>query len=411
MRRAFAGAAALLVVLAAPAAAQTVVGSAFRVDTNDATSGQYGATVATDASGAFVVTWWTQAGVPAGILAQRFDASGNPAGGVFMVQEATALGFVYGPSVAKKPSGDFVVAWMQSPTTAQVWARRFMGSGAPVSGQFRVDAADPGNPARYPRVAYDTNGGFSVVWHQDPEPFAAFQRFDAAGSPKGLPVNVGDFAKFPDIAALPNGSFIVVWYQTSPQQIWGQRLDSTGSSLGGAFRVDTNGTDYTRGPRVAADPAGNFVVVWSTYSGQVAGRRFDSAGGAVGGQFRVDLQGHYGPGFDIGIAAGPAGDFVVTWGRKTGYDREIRARLLSGGEVRVTDGTTATAGTVSVGALGPGRFVVVWRNGATQQPAALLGRDLQAPLSGDADGNGTVDVADVFYLINFLFAGGPAPVL
>src|SRR5262249_2830042 len=26
--------------------------------------------------------------------------------------------------------------------------------------------------------------------------------------------------------------------------------------------------------------------------------------------------------------------------------------------------------------------------------------------SGDVDGNGTVDVADVFYLVNFLFAGG-----
>jgi CSLREA domain-containing protein len=30
--------------------------------------------------------------------------------------------------------------------------------------------------------------------------------------------------------------------------------------------------------------------------------------------------------------------------------------------------------------------------------------------SGDADGNGTLDVADVFYLINYLFAGGPPPV-
>ena len=29
---------------------------------------------------------------------------------------------------------------------------------------------------------------------------------------------------------------------------------------------------------------------------------------------------------------------------------------------------------------------------------------------GDADGNGKADVADVFYLINFLFAGGPPPV-
>jgi hypothetical protein len=30
-------------------------------------------------------------------------------------------------------------------------------------------------------------------------------------------------------------------------------------------------------------------------------------------------------------------------------------------------------------------------------------------LKGDADGNGAIDVADVFYLINNLFAGGPPP--
>jgi hypothetical protein len=29
---------------------------------------------------------------------------------------------------------------------------------------------------------------------------------------------------------------------------------------------------------------------------------------------------------------------------------------------------------------------------------------------GDVNGDGQVNVADVFYLINYLFAGGPAPV-
>ncbi|HKC24099.1 MAG TPA: dockerin type I domain-containing protein [Thermoanaerobaculia bacterium] len=29
--------------------------------------------------------------------------------------------------------------------------------------------------------------------------------------------------------------------------------------------------------------------------------------------------------------------------------------------------------------------------------------------SGDVNGDGLVDVADVFYLINYLFAGGPGP--
>ncbi len=31
-------------------------------------------------------------------------------------------------------------------------------------------------------------------------------------------------------------------------------------------------------------------------------------------------------------------------------------------------------------------------------------------LAGDVNGDGTIDVLDIFYLINFLFAGGPVPV-
>jgi hypothetical protein len=30
-------------------------------------------------------------------------------------------------------------------------------------------------------------------------------------------------------------------------------------------------------------------------------------------------------------------------------------------------------------------------------------------IHGDANGDGVVDIADVFFLINFLFAGGPPP--
>jgi streptogramin lyase len=45
----------------------------------------------------------------------------------------------------------------------------------------------------------------------------------------------------------------------------------------------------------------------------------------------------------------------------------------------------------------------------TEPGADKIGR-LQLHPQGDADGNGRVEVADVFWLINFLFAGGPVPV-
>ena len=45
----------------------------------------------------------------------------------------------------------------------------------------------------------------------------------------------------------------------------------------------------------------------------------------------------------------------------------------------------------------------------TEEAASKIGR-LQLHPSGDANGDGTVTVSDVFYLINFLFGGGPAPI-
>jgi virginiamycin B lyase len=45
----------------------------------------------------------------------------------------------------------------------------------------------------------------------------------------------------------------------------------------------------------------------------------------------------------------------------------------------------------------------------TENGTHKIGR-LRLRPQGDVDGNGQIDVADVFYLINFLFAGGPVPV-
>jgi hypothetical protein len=41
---------------------------------------------------------------------------------------------------------------------------------------------------------------------------------------------------------------------------------------------------------------------------------------------------------------------------------------------------------------------------------ALFAGGPQPVCSGDVNNDGKLDVADVFYLINYLFAGGPAPV-
>jgi streptogramin lyase len=77
----------------------------------------------------------------------------------------------------------------------------------------------------------------------------------------------------------------------------------------------------------------------------------------------------------------------------------------------ITHDGVVTEYPVPTAAGGPFAIVVgpdgsVW---FTEEAASKIGR-LQLHPSGDANGDGSVTVSDVFYLINFLFGGGPAPI-
>ena len=91
-----------------------------------------------------------------------------------------------------------------------------------------------------------------------------------------------------------------------------------GDPQGPEFRVNTYTTNQQLFPSVAADSAGNFVVVWHELSpGQdgsdfgIFGQRYDSSGAPLGPEFRVNT---YTP---------P----VSTSGRRLGLRRQLRRRL------------------------------------------------------------------------------------
>ena len=68
------------------------------------------------------------------------------------------------------------------------------------------------------------------------------------------------------MASDPLGNFVVVWASDtldgSDKGIFGQRYLGSGVPVGPEFRVNTFTTNYQSQPSVAADPSGNFVVVW-----------------------------------------------------------------------------------------------------------------------------------------------------
>ena len=96
-----------LVLLPRGAGAQgDPIGPEFQVNTYT-TGGQFGASVAADSSGRFVVVWTSQDGPIAGIFGQRYDSGGAPLGPEFRVNTYSTA-FAYLPAVAADPSGNFV---------------------------------------------------------------------------------------------------------------------------------------------------------------------------------------------------------------------------------------------------------------------------------------------------------------
>jgi hypothetical protein len=121
--------------------------------------------------------------------------------------------------------------------------------------------------------------------------------------PQGNPVgpefrvntNTSGLQARPAIATDSAGNFVVVWNSgtTTDYDVFGQRYASSGVPLGPEFRVNDDTLGSHSAPAVAADSAGNFVVVWHFGGVGVVGQRYASSGALLGTQFGVSsLPGH-----------------------------------------------------------------------------------------------------------------------
>jgi hypothetical protein len=321
---------ALVVVARAGWPQGNPVGPEFRVNSYTMFNQERPA-VAADPSGSFVVVWNTYgSGDAAGVFGQRFDSAGAALGPEFRVNTFTT-GLQTDPSIAVDASGNFVVAWRTfSPGGGDydIVAQRYAGSGAPLGAEFRVSSYFP-NAQAAPSVAADATGNFVVVWqseNQDGSMQGIFgQRYLSSGVPLGSEFLVNTYTTsnqyLPSVAADPSGNFVVVWTSYTQdghgEGVFGQRYASSGAALGPEFRVNTFTTQFQIRPSVAVDSSGNFVAIWdsTTQDGEIDGifgQRYAGSGAPMGPEFRVNTFTTSYQG-DPSVAADPLGRFVVVW--------------------------------------------------------------------------------------------------
>lgn len=264
--------------------------------------------------------------------------------------------------------------------------------------------ADLGSPQRAnvvtaldqqrPAVALNDRGDGVVVWEsfgEDGSHFGIFARRYRNGAPVGGSFRVNTFTTgrqdAPDVAMDAAGRFVVVWrssLQDGPGgTIYGQRFTPEGLADGAEFQIGPSDSDFdSQGePRVAMNPDGAFVVVWSTRQiSQLAitlGRNDIEEAGIQARAFGPDGQAQprvinvFGPRAqvavrrpDVGIAAN--GAFAVTWVSNS-EPLGIRLRSFSALGLPLTPAIDVASSTdavavdhPSIAVLPQGAFLVAW---------------------------------------------------
>jgi hypothetical protein len=332
------------------------------------------------------------------VLASFSSALAQPLGPEFLVNTYTT-GSQDTPAVAADGGGNFVAVWTTIPGDGtdpdlSVHGQRYDNAGVAQGAEFQVNTYTTSGTI-FPTVACDSAGDFVVVWRgrgtgSDSLDYGIQgQRFDSTGTMQGTQFQVNTYAtgvqNFPGVAAGGAGNFVVVWESpggsgsdTDSTSIQAQRYDSAGVAQGGEFQVNTYTTGSQRLPVVAADAAGNFVVVWN--DSEIRAQRYDSAGVAQGGEFQVNTYTTGGQDRPA-VARNAGGSFVVVWestgsagsdtdGSSIHGQRYDSAGVAQGGEFQVNSYTTGNQTTTSshlfaspsrsVAIDNAGNFVAVW---------------------------------------------------
>lgn len=308
------------------------VGDVFQVNTYT-TATQLRPALASDSAGNFVVAWVSEGQDGAGTAAIRTKldsslavisaeavANTTTAGDQGLSMDASA-----DASVGSAATGGFLVVW-SSPDGAGtgVFAQRYDSSGTAAGTEFRVNTTTSGDEENG-AVAVDGMGNFIVAWQSYNDIFA--QRYQPDGTALGGEITVDNDPAMtvladdtPDVAADAAGNFVVVWSNVLSDGFNGilaRRYDNTGSPIGTEFLVNTFTPDIQARPRVAMKSTGEFVVVWQSYAQDgskdgVFGQRYDNTGAAQGTEFQVNLatlERQWRP----DVAFDSSGGFVVVW--------------------------------------------------------------------------------------------------
>jgi hypothetical protein len=262
-----------------------------------------------------------------------------------------------------------------------------------------------------PAVAMDSSGNFVITWTDEPNfwPDIYAQRYNSSGIPLGSNFKVNDTAissqLSPAIAMDGSGNFIITWWDSrnGNWDIYAQRYNSTGTPLGSNFKVnDDPGASSQQVTDIATTDSGNFIIAWKDYRNgdpDIYAQKYDASGNPQDSNYLVPNP-SYGSFNQVNPAvAANSSNIYFTWmddRRSQGYD--IYAKVVDWSWMGVFCGDVTQDGSVDVADV---VYLInyLFIHGPAPYPISVA----------DVNLDGVVEISDVVYLINYLFIGGPPP--
>lgn len=368
---------------------------------NDEPNGKSPAVTLND-NGSFVVVWeqqeiWQPFDVH-NIRFQCYDANGSAVAS----GQANLLAQCRNPDVGMNEDGEFVIVWMQDDTYHSlnvIMARRHNSDGLAISDPFEVSVTGFDTIAG-PTVSVNRSGEFLVTWDgaeytQYNQVYARLYEADGSAITDEFVANSVTSAENenPKCSINNSGDSVLVWERQvgglSGKDVFGQRYDVAGNIVGDEFRINTYVYDDQRNAVVLNRDDGTFAAVWQSkgQDGSAEGI-FGSIGPHVG---TPDLDGD---GF-VNFA-----DYCIISGQWAQQGSGLAGNLIDDNEVDSKDVrafceqwltyrySCELADVSGEGAVDFKDFATVARD---------LGR--YGPLPGDIDGDGTVNLTDLQWLV------------
>ena len=235
-----------------------------------------------------------------------------------------------------------------------LFARILDSFGQPVTPYFLVDTDKDKVRAGLSgakSLGVDAAGNAVVVWETQPDVIVPEQtailgqRFSPDGERLGNTFRINrpgpGIQILPSVAVNPGGDFVAVWqYQPdehTPRSLRARHFSKDGKPMGEEFVVEADSITDRVAPSIAADPQGNYVVVWTSdgphFCTSVKGRLFRPDDKPAGPSFYLSSRADFCDEFPR-VAFGPQGTFAAVWERSAGIgESDIYAAVFRAGPV------------------------------------------------------------------------------